>query len=547
MKYRLLLVILCVTLAFVPFCAFADGGGAEHDVMYARIAEDTGSVFSDVKAGIWYEDVVAEMTKSGILSGYPDKTFRPGSKITAAEFVAVIARCAELEDVNSMNIASAISGDDKHWAADSLSAAMNAGWYDWDEIPPTGEKHDSPITRQLAVKILMKALLPDVHGDYAQQAPRIRDISELDGRYYDAVFAAYAAGITEGDSAGNFNAKDGLTRAEACAIIYRVIKKTDTERRTDEDFSQNRTYDSGEIATLSGVSENGWLNVKGAVLCNERGERTVLRGMSSHGVHWYSQFTSKQAIANTARYGANLFRVAMYTGEGGYISRPETVKKQVISAADAAIANDMYVIIDWHILSDGNPMTYIAQSKKFFDEMSARYADEPAVIYEICNEPNGNVSWEHDIKPYAEEIIKVIRKNSPKAIILIGSGTWSQDINIAAANPINGKNLMYTCHFYAGTHGKWLRDRIDAALLSGIPIFVSEWGTSAADGNGGVFLKEAEEWASFMNARGLSWANWSLCDKSETSAALKPGTAANTKWTQDELSESGKFVFSKFK
>ena len=105
---------------------------------------------------------------------------------------------------------------------------------------------------------------------------------------------------------------------------------------------------------------------------------------------------------------------------------------------------------------------------------------------------------------------------------------------------------MYTCHFYAGTHGKWLRDRIDAAIASGLPIFISEWGTSAADGSGGTFLKEAKEWTDFMDSRGLSWANWSLCDKGETSAALKTGTSPNAKWAENDLTESGKFVFSQF-
>lgn len=105
---------------------------------------------------------------------------------------------------------------------------------------------------------------------------------------------------------------------------------------------------------------------------------------------------------------------------------------------------------------------------------------------------------------------------------------------------------MYTLHFYAGTHGKELRDRIDAAMKKGIGIFVSEWGTSRADGNGGVFTKEADVWLDFLDQKGISWANWSLCDKSETSAALKPGASANGGWKQGDLSESGKYVFSKF-
>ncbi len=495
------------------------------------------SGFSDVPEGAWFTETVNAMTEAGWLKGYPDGSFRPMGKITAAEFVSVVARCAGVT----------LSGDSAgHWAAGHLQAALEKGWYNWDEIPPTGEKFDQPISRQLAVKILMKALLPDVRGEYAQQAHKIRDLSTLDGRYYEAVFAAYAAGVVIGDDTGCFHARDGLTRAEACALIQRATEQTSGSPMPDTPALPDASPAPSAVPIQGGVSENGWLQVVGTTLCNEQGEPIVLRGMSSHGIQWYPQFTSENSIANTAAWGANLFRVAMYTGEGGYISQPQAVLEHTLQAVDAAIANDMYVIIDWHILSDGNPMTYAAQAKEFFDQVSDRYRDQPAVLYEICNEPNGNVSWDKDIKPYAEEMVGVIRANSPDAVILIGSGTWSQDVHQAAANPVEGENLMYTCHFYAGTHGKWLRDRIDSALAAGLPIFVSEWGTSAADGSGGVFLDASAQWLDFLDERGISWANWSLCDKGETSAALRPGTSPDGTWTENDLSDSGRFVFSRF-
>jgi len=495
--------------------------------------------------GLWYILWLVSLPVNAAPAGVPDSSAdgwyaeaasRPQEEITAAEFVSAVAERAGLTPSQ---------GGSGHWAAGRLQAALEAGWYDWDEIPPTGEKFDQPISRQLAVKILMKALLPDARGEYSQQAPKIRDLSALDGRYYGAVFAAYAAGIVDGD--GGFRARDALTWAEAGTLIQRAAEQSSRAPAPDAPTLPGALPAPSVTPVQGGVAENGWLQVVGTSLRNERGEPIVLRGMSSHGVHWYPQFTSKESIANTAACGANLFRVAMYTGEGGYISRPEAVLQQVLQAVDAAIANDLYVIIDWHILSDGNPMTYAAQAKEFFKQVSDRYRDQPAVLYEICNEPNGNVSWDRDIKPYAEEIVGVIRANSPNAVILIGSGTWSQDIHQAAANPVQGKNLMYTCHFYAGTHGKWLQDRIDSALAAGLPIFVSEWGTSAADGSGGVFLDASAQWLDFLKARGISWANWSLCDKGETSAALRPGTSPDGRWTEDDLSDSGRFVFSRLR
>ena len=168
------------------------------------------------------------------------------------------------------------------------------------------------------------------------------------------------------------------------------------------------------------------------------------------------------------------------------------------------------------------------------------------MLYEICNEPNGNISWSGNVKPYAEKVVLAIRAQAPKAEILIGSPTWSQDIHQAAADPVAGENLMYTLHFYAGTHGQELRDRIDAVRAKGLPVFVSEWGTSRADGSGGVFLAESAQWLDFLAQRGISWCNWSLCDKGETSAALKPGTQPSGVWSQESLTQSGQFVFSRF-
>ena len=496
------------------------------------------AAFSDVEEGSWYQEAVDQMAEEGVLRGYPDGRFGPEDPITAAQFIAVTARCAGADFVYD---------EVGHWASAAMDYARIEGWYDWDELPPTGEGYDKPITRQLAVKILMKALLPETRGDYNTESAKISDFSVLNGRYYEPVLAAYAAGVATGDGEGNFRPEDGLSRAEACILFQRARKSGEKPKEKEESLLPP-VYQAEEpiYRARGGVSQNGWLQVIGTQLCNEAGEPVVLRGMSCHGLQWYGQFTSRQAIQNTAANGANVFRVAMYTGEGGYLSQPEEMEKKLIQAVDAGIQNDLYVIIDWHILSDGNPMDHVTEAEDFFGRIAARYGDLPGVIYEICNEPNGNVSWAGDVKPYAERVVAAIRENSPNGVILIGSPTWSQDIHLAAEDPVEGKNLMYTLHFYAGTHGKELRDRVDSALAAGLPLFVSEWGTSRADGGGGVFIEQSEVWMDFLAERGISWCNWSLCDKNETSAALRPGTDPASSWEEGDLSESGRFVFAHF-
>ncbi len=503
-------------------------------VFFMSLTATSALAFTDVNANAWYAETVEAMAAENLLSGYPDGSFRPESTISAAEFVAITARCADLTP---------ISGQTSHWAANIMEAALRANWYDWDELPPTGEKFDQPIPRKLAVKVLMRALLPEIQGDYNKQSQKIRDFSELNGRYYEPVLAAYEAGIVSGDSNGCFRPESGLRRCEACVLFRQALKVTKNVPKapTEQQFSPQPVQTLGD-----GVSKNGWLQVKGTQLCNEQGQPVALRGMSSHGIQWFSQFTGPQAIQNTAQYGANVFRVAMYTAENGYLSNPSDMQQKVIQAVDAAIACDMYVIIDWHILSDGNPMDHVSEAETFFSTMAQRYQNSPNVLYEICNEPNGNVSWSGDVKPYAQRIIQAIRTQSPQALILIGSPTWSQDIHLAAADPLEQSNLMYTFHFYAGTHGKDLQKRLLDALNLNLPVFVSEWGVSRADGSGGVFLPESAAWLDLLDQHGISWCAWSLCDKNESSAALLPGTPPDQPWSDQNFTQAGAFLFFRF-
>ncbi|WP_253907786.1 cellulase family glycosylhydrolase [Bacillus sp. WMMC1349] len=295
-------------------------------------------------------------------------------------------------------------------------------------------------------------------------------------------------------------------------------------------------------ASQTPVAINGQLTIKGTQLVNQHGKAVQLKGISSHGLQWYGEFVNKSSLRwMRDDWGITVFRAAMYTADGGYIDNP-SVKNKVKEAVEAAKELGIYVIIDWHILNDGNPNQHKDKAKQFFKEMSKLYGNTPNVIYEIANEPNGNVTWNRDIRPYAQEITSVIRKNDPDNIIIVGTSNWSQDVDIAAEHPLEDDNVMYALHFYAGTHGQSLRDKANHALRKGAPLFVTEWGTSDASGNGGVFLKQSQEWLKFLDHNKISWVNWNLSDKRESSAALKPGASRTGGWSQSNLSLTGQFI-----
>lgn len=236
---------------------------------------------------------------------------------------------------------------------------------------------------------------------------------------------------------------------------------------------------------------------------------------------------------------ANLVRVAVGVEADGGLLTDSTNKSRAITVIDAAIANNMYVIIDWH--------THTAEANKaaaitFFKEMATKYGNYNNVIYEVYNEPLA-VSWTGVIKPYATDVIKEIRAIDPDNLIIVGTPNWSQDVDAAAQSPITAyNNIAYTLHFYSGTHKQWLRDKAQTALNSGIALFVTEWGSVNADGDGGVDAAETATWLNFLKTNGISHANWSLTDKLEGSAALVAGASANGGWTAAQLTASGALV-----
>ncbi len=294
------------------------------------------------------------------------------------------------------------------------------------------------------------------------------------------------------------------------------------------------------------VKDHGKLSVKGAQLVDKNGNNFQLKGMSTHGLSWFPDFVSEGAF-RTLRddWNANAVRLAMYTAEwNGYCTGGDKASLKKLIDKGVQIASDlgMYIIIDWHILSDGNPQTYKSEALKFFDEISAKYKNYDNVIYEICNEPNGNVSWSGDIKPYAVEVIAAIRKNAPDSVVIVGTPTWSQDIDKAAADPLTESNVLYALHFYAATHTDWLRQRLTECRSKGLPVCVTEFGTCDASGNGANDFGQSKQWLELLDKYGISYMNWNLANKNETSSALKESAAADGNWKEGDLSESGAWI-----
>ena len=269
----------------------------------------------------------------------------------------------------------------------------------------------------------------------------------------------------------------------------------------------------------------------------------MLRGVSSISLVVAGDLLNEALFEELSRdVGVNLFRLAMYTygvGTIGYCTDgdKEYHKQLIDRGVELCRANDMYVLIDWHILSDGDPNRYVDEAKAFFAEMAEKYASYDNVLYEICNEPNG-VDWP-TVKTYAEAVIPVIREKSPDAVIIVGNPDWDKDLRSVLADPLDFDNILYTFHFYSATHGQEWRDVVEEVSRAGLPIFVSEFGVTASTGGQPRDLDSADEWIALLERERISWCMWSFSKSPEASAAVRSTVLKYNGFTTEDYSKTG--------
>lgn len=284
------------------------------------------------------------------------------------------------------------------------------------------------------------------------------------------------------------------------------------------------------------VKDHGQLKVVGTKLVDAHDKPVALHGMSFGWHNLWPRFYNAGAVKTLVKdWHCTVIRAAMGVelNDSGYAKNPASSAAKIKAVVDAAIKEGIYVIIDFHSHNIRLP-----EAKTFFKEMATAYGKYPNVIYELFNEPDYE-TWP-EVKAYSEELIKLIRSIDANNIILVGCPKWDQDIQLPAADPIKGyTNLMYTMHFYAGTHKQWLRDRTDEAIKNGLSIFVSECAGMEASGDGPIDYAEWNKFVNWMNDRGLSWVAWSVSDKKETCSILNPSAASAGNWNKEDVKEWG--------
>ncbi|MEU4806863.1 glycoside hydrolase family 5 protein [Actinosynnema sp. NPDC023587] len=293
---------------------------------------------------------------------------------------------------------------------------------------------------------------------------------------------------------------------------------------------------SAALPAGSPAEVNGQLKVCGVKLCNEHGKPIQLRGMSTHGIQWYSQCVKTASLDALADdWKADVLRISMYIQEDGYETNPRKFTDLVHGYIEEATKRGMYALVDWHQLDPGDPNYNTSRARTFFKEIAQRHKNKTNIIYDIANEPNG-VSWSK-VKSYAEQVIPVIRAEDPDSLVLVGTSGWStfghsdgKDPQDVVRNKLSAPNVMYTFHFYAGDHGSdYLA--VLSKVSDQVPVFVTEFGTQKASGDGANNFSQSQKYLDLMNAKKISWVNWNFSDDERSGAVFKPGTCSGTSFS----------------
>jgi aryl-phospho-beta-D-glucosidase BglC (GH1 family) len=286
---------------------------------------------------------------------------------------------------------------------------------------------------------------------------------------------------------------------------------------------------------LPAVAQSGpdmdWVRVDGNRFVNASGEPMIFQGVNIRDPHNLEEEGNwkKSHFKEAMDWGANIIRLPVHPrswrarGEEGYL-------KLLDQAVEWANELGVYLIMEWHSIGNLKEekfqhemyVTTLEETHAFWNTVSGRYADEPAVaMYELFNEPTitgprfGNMTWE-EWKVMNEEMIDIIRANHPKSVILVAGFNWAYDLTPVGKKPVERKSIAYVSHPYpqkreAPWEPQWQKDW--GFVADTYPVILTEVGFALAEEEGvHVPVKGDETYGKalvgFTAERGISWVVW---------------------------------------
>jgi hypothetical protein len=178
----------------------------------------TGVTFSDVPKDAWYVGYIEKCAWLEIINGYSDGSYQPAGTLKRSEFIKMLAIAAELYTLNNSTAV--------HWAAPYWNMLKEAGVLEDMNIPCSRDALEKPITRY-EMAVLIRNVLYNVYCENTMEltnpAANISDYNSIDMAYRGSVEQAYGKGILTGYSDSSFQGGRNLSRAEAAAVICRLL------------------------------------------------------------------------------------------------------------------------------------------------------------------------------------------------------------------------------------------------------------------------------------------------------------------------------------
>ena len=387
----------------------------------------------------------------------------------------------------------------------------------------------------------------------------------LTGRYSDGYILIRFTQTVAANSTYTCTSNEKFGFGGGASLGTPQVKEDDGSYTSSSEVKYALTGETKDVAVEdTPFGKHGKLSLKevdgysAPIIVDESGEPFQLRGASTHGMHWneMTPYVNKGAFQSLRdEWGVNMVRLVSYVTQGGYTQgSQELLDSTIQKGVEAATELGMYVIIDWHIHAE-SPITTQSQAETFFRKYATMYKDYDNVIFEICNEPTG-IQWYNgsgsDLYSYCKDIAGIIQNECENdALIVCGTNTWSQDVDDVAQKPLKDdgfKNILYTFHFYSGSHYDDKMNKVRMATSAGTPIFVTEFGICDASGNGGYDTANADAWIELLDSYNISYACWSLCNKNESASYLLPSCLKTEGgWLESDLSTTGIWLVNTYR
>lgn len=336
-----------------------------------------------------------------------------------------------------------------------------------------------------------------------------------------------------------------------------------TEATTETAETTIARIPSSTIRVDKPVEVNGQLKIDGANIVNKDGKPYQLRGISSYYINECGDLFTDDIISTLGYdWGCDVVRLA-YNGNTNedpeYAKAEEEYFNKICQITDALIEQGLYVIIDWQMREDGDPMQNKDAAVDFFSRISAIYGDKENILYEIASNPQGEffddpsspVDWAR-IKKYAKAVTAAIRENDPDNIIICGTRDNCQEIGETAESPLKGDNICYALHFYGGygDQDHIYFEEIEAFRKKGLCIFVTEFYPTSDQESNMLNLDDIKNWLDFLDKKNISWVSWPIgSNGAVVYDALNPMDDVFTSeerskghWADPDISTSGEFI-----